>query len=103
MPGRWRGSNRRQRLPKNWPELVAEVHRRSGRRCEFVLPSGGRCPRYADGGVDHIVADDNHALSNLRDSCHHHHGRKSSAEGAAAKAKFRRPVNLPERHPRSKG
>jgi hypothetical protein len=103
MPGKWQGSQRRFRLPKNWAELVATVHRRSGMRCEFVLPSGRRCPRRATGGVDHIIPNDDHSLSNLRDSCQHHHGRKSSAEGAAAKAEYLRPVNPPERHPRSKG
>jgi hypothetical protein len=100
MPGKWQGSDRRQRLPDNWPTLAREVHKRSGWQCEFKLPSGRRCPRRADGGVDHIQNDDNHDLKNLRDTCHHHHGKKSSQEGATAKAEIaelkRRPA---EQHP----
>ena len=82
----WSTSNRRARLPKNWPELCRIVRKRSGGRCEFRLPSGARCPRRGDGGVDHIINDDDHSLSNLRDSCATHHGRKSSEEGRIAKA-----------------
>ena len=101
----WETSKRRERLPSNWPALVKAVHARSGMRCEFPLRSGKRCPRYADGGVDHIVPNDDHSMSNLRDSCEHHHGRKSSAEGLAA-----REANKPqpykrfgqEPHPRSR-
>lgn len=81
----WETSDRRLRLPKNWRTLCREVHKRSGRRCEFLLPSGARCPRTADGGVDHIIAGDDHRMSNLRDSCQAHHGKKSSAEGLAAR------------------
>jgi len=100
MAGKWKGSNRRQRLPANWADLCAIVHKRSGWRCEFRLRSGARCPRYADGGVDHIIAGDNHHLTNLRDTCQHHHGKKSSAEGNAAKAAQKAPVRPPEEHPR---
>lgn len=82
----WDTSDRRLSLPPDWAERTKKVHERSGRRCEFPLPSGKRCPRYADGGVDHIVPNNDHSYSNLRDSCKTHHGRKSSAEGHAAKA-----------------
>ena len=88
MPGRWKGSNRRERLPANWAALVKAVHARSGDRCEFVLPSGARCPRKADGGVDHRIPNDDHSMTNLRDSCQHHHGKKSSAEGNEAQAEI---------------
>lgn len=102
----WETSDRRERLPSNWPQLVKIVRKRSGGRCEFLLPSGKRCPRKGDGGVDHIVNDDNHSLENLRDTCKHHHGKKSSAEGLAAReANKGLPVKRfpPGRHPRFRG
>lgn len=100
----WETSDRRTRLPADWKQRTEFVHERSGRRCEFRLPSGKRCPRYADGGVDHIVNDDNHDYSNLRDSCQHHHGKKSSAEGLAARKAKGAPVKRfnQEPHPRSR-
>lgn len=85
MPGKWQGSDRRERLPDDWDELCRIIHARSGYRCEFTLPSGIRCPRKADGGVDHIKRGDDHRIGNLRDSCKHHHGRKSSEEGNQAR------------------
>lgn len=100
MAGKWQGSNRRQRLPSDWRARCKLVHARSGWRCEVELPSGARCPRDADGGVDHIIPNDDHRLSNLRDTCQHHHGKKSSREGAEAKRAQNAPVNPPERHPR---
>lgn len=100
MPGGWQGSDRGSRLPKNWNQLCGLVHRRSGRRCEFPLESGGRCGAPANGGVDHIVPGDDHRLSNLRDTCSYHHGKKSSAEGNAAKAAKRALRYRPtEEHP----
>jgi hypothetical protein len=85
MSGKWRGSSRGQRLPGNWPKLIKVVRTRSGGQCEFILPSGKRCPRKGDGGIDHIIAGDDHSLSNLRDSCQAHHGAKSAQEGNDAR------------------
>ena len=87
----WEGSTRHDSLPANWAtEIVPAVKARSGGRCEWkVNPAAGnyrRCPNPADGGVDHYKGRDNHALDALRDSCHTHHSRKSSAEGNAGKA-----------------
>ena len=100
----WETSRRRETLPANWPELVAAVKARSGGRCEFPLPSGRRCPRRGDGGVDHIVPNNDHSMSNLRDSCKRHHGSKSSAEGLAARKAKGAPVKRfgQERHPRDR-
>lgn len=100
----WETSKRRERLPSNWKQLCDAVHLRSGGRCEFRLPSGKRCPRKADGGVDHEIPNDDHSLTNLRDSCKHHHGKKSSAEGLAARMKNSGPVKRfnQERHPRDR-
>lgn len=88
----WSTSERRLSLPKNWPDLIRAVKKRSGGRCEFELPSGARCPRKNGGGVDHITPNNDHSMSNLRDSCPHHHGKKSSAEGLAARAAKAKPV-----------
>lgn len=103
MAGKWRGSDRRERLPDNWPALCKIIHDRSGYRCEFMLPSGNRCPRRADGGVDHIERGDDHRIENLRDSCQAHHGRKSSQEGHDAKAALKAAGRRePEVNPRAR-
>lgn len=104
MSGGWAGSDRRETLPDNWDELVRQVRARSGGRCEWkVDPKAGnfrRCPRVADGGVDHYKGRDYHGLDGLRDSCHAHHSKKSSEEGNAAKAAIKtRGRREPERHP----
>lgn len=100
MSGGWAGSERSSELPSNWNQLKGLVHKRSGKRCEFYLTTSQRCPNPADGGVDHIVRGDNHRLSNLRDSCQTHHGKKSSAEGNEARAaKKAARKREPEVHP----
>lgn len=90
----WDGSDRKSRLPKNWPVLVSQTKKRAGGRCEWRLKSGKRCPR-AGSDCDHKRAGDNHDLSNLQWLCAHHHGVKSSLEGRQAqrakKALRRRP------------
>lgn len=93
MSGHWEGSERRSTLPANWEELKRLVKARSGGRCEWKInPAAGnyrRCPNPANGGVDHFKGRDNHALDALRDSCHDHHSKKSSAEGNQAKVAMR--------------
>jgi 5-methylcytosine-specific restriction protein A len=106
MSGGWGGSDRRSRLPTDWPTRRAAVHRRSGWRCEMLVVEPGQVPRpcgkYADGGVDHVIPNDDDSLDNLQDTCAKHHRRKSSQEGNAARAVQRgqrsRP-KPPERHP----
>lgn len=103
MSGGWAGSDRRSRLPTDWPTRVAAVRRRSGGRCEFLVPGTvipRRCPNVADGGVDHIIPNDDDSLDNLRDSCSRHHREKSSREGNEAKEAIRsKRTRPPERHP----
>lgn len=110
MSGGWAGSDRRSRLPADWKDRCREVHRRSRWRCEFLVPLDPRrpwlgtrpCGKYADGGVDHIIRGDDHRYQNLRDTCHDHHSKKSSAEGNAARAAIKaRGKRAPERHPGS--
>ncbi|WSR65857.1 HNH endonuclease [Streptomyces sp. NBC_01198] len=101
MP-QWAGSDRRDRLPANWPQIRHRVLRRDGGRCTERNDYGVRCAELAT-DVDHIKAGDDHSLSNLRSLCEWHHDRKSGAEGAAARAanwrrnnrKFRRTESHP--------
>lgn len=101
----WETSDRKARLPKNWPSLVAFVRKRACTpahptegQCEWRLPSRKRCPR-AGTDCDHIVPGDNHDPSNLQWLCHDHHSKKSAGEGGqrrwAARPK-QRPI---EAHP----
>lgn len=90
----WYNSNRRQRLPQNWTsEIVPEVKRRAMGICEWILPSGIRCPRKGR-DVDHKINNDDHSYDNLQLLCPFHHDLKTKAEAAAGRAKF-----LPKRRP----
>lgn len=81
----WETSDRKDRLPDGWETVIRPaVLRRCGGRCEARLPSGARCPRPAT-DVDHKIAGDDHRLENLQGLCGHHHARKSSREGLAAR------------------
>lgn len=95
----WEGSDRRDRLPADWPKLRSKALERDGKRCRWILPSRKRCPRPAT-DVDHVRPGDDHSLSNLMSLCHDHHERKTSFDNRRAKGKIkaskRRP---PEDHP----
>lgn len=102
----WEGSDRRGRLPANWPALIAAVKKRARatsrlgiEQCEARLPSGKRCPRQGT-DVDHIIPGDDHSLKNLRLLCGYHHGKKSSREGFEARQAYKRSKYRPrEEHP----
>ena len=89
MPGGWKGSTRRNRLPADWPAWVTAVRARSGGKCEWIRSSGKRCGRPADGGVDHKDRDKGESLANLQDLCRWHHRHKTTLEGQQAKAEKR--------------
>lgn len=97
MSGQWAGSNRRNRLPKNWPAIRSRILKRDGRICHVCQQPG------AD-GVDHVIPGDDHSDANLK-AIHHNvapycHRRKSSSEGGqAARAKRIPRKRPPERHP----
>ena len=95
--GNWANSNRRDRLPSDWKQLREKVISRAAHRCETKMKDGTRC---TDKGtdVDHIVAGDDHSLTNLQLLCKWHHGKKSSREGNEARPRYteRRPK---EAHP----
>jgi hypothetical protein len=87
MSGQWQGSTRAARLPANWDDLRAARLDLDGHRCTW-RDQGRRCTEQAT-EVDHRKAmTDDHRLEALRSLCAEHHGRKSSAEGNAARWKF---------------
>jgi 5-methylcytosine-specific restriction enzyme A len=95
----WQGSNRRERLPDDWDERRAEAHRRNPQHiCHMCgLPGGS--------DLDHIRRGDDHRQENLdwihsrrdydegrsKTNCH---GRKTGAEGAAARQPLNRPADV---------
>lgn len=88
VPG-WSGSDRRDRLPSNWSQLRKKRLKLDGYRCTHHDVYGVRCAEPAS-EVDHKVRGDDHQLSNLRSLCDYHHQKKSSREGAEARAAVRR-------------
>lgn len=71
MTGKWVGSTRRARLPKDWAKRVAATKARAHGRCEGVSIKGEQ--RWHVDGCDGIGAEcdhdkrgDDHSLSNLR-------------------------------------
>lgn len=95
MPGRWKGSTRRARLPADWGRItVPRILSRDGGICYL-------CGRAGADSVDHITPGDDHRDANLAAMhgwpCH---ARKSAHEGGTANAarlgRGRRPT---ERHP----
>lgn len=85
----WSTSDRRQRLPGNWPTIVKRIRRRDGDRCQVRLADGSQCTR-SYGAVDHIRNDDDHRDENLRVICDPCHARKTAKESGAARRAARR-------------
>ncbi|GAA1160836.1 5-methylcytosine-specific restriction protein A [Kitasatospora gansuensis] len=89
----WSTSNRRSRLPKDWPAIRARILTRDRHRCY-------RCGRPAT-EVDHKQRGDDHSDANLGAICTPCHRTKSSREGGQA-TRWRRPPRRrrpDERHP----
>ena len=98
MPsGRWKGSDRRGRLPADWKAprgTKAAVYALYGDICHLCGLPG------AD-SIDHVTPGDDHSLENLRpahdDPCHR---QKSAREGVEARARKRASIRRPpEPHP----
>lgn len=102
----WSTSDRRQRLPTNWNKTRKQVLAKAKYKCQGLDPVATPPPtsRAAVGGhrrwhhpacdmhatdVDHIVAGDNHELSNLQALSHACHTAKTAHENAVAKARMR--------------
>lgn len=94
----WEGSDRASRLPHDWQARRIRVLRRDGYRCQARLLTGGLCLQPAS-EVDHIVPGDDHRPENLRAICRSCHGRKTAAEGNAARKRLPPKRRPPERHP----
>lgn len=96
----WEGSDRRDRLPADWPVIRSKVLKRDGNRCTWRLPkSGTRCPRPAN-QVDHKQPGDDHSLRNLQSLCEDHHTLKTSLDNRRAKGKIKASRYRPsEDHP----
>lgn len=77
----WAGSDRRSRLPADWPRRRLRVLRRDGWRCQIRRPG---CKLIAT-EVDHVVNDDNHDEDNLQSACHPCHAAKTQEESAQAR------------------
>ena len=92
----WSSSDRRSRLPKNWPAVRARVLKRDKYRCQMNLEG---CAGVAT-DVDHITRGDDHSLGNLRAVCSGCHKKKTQAEALMARRKKRALRFRPsERHP----
>lgn len=87
----WSTSDRRHRLPKDWPTIVSRIKTRDQHRCQAPRHD----PRCDGTGteVDHIIQGDNHSDDNLQLLNEHCHRAKTAAETAARNklnAKLRR-------------
>jgi 5-methylcytosine-specific restriction protein A len=92
-------TDRKDRLPADWSTRRVRVLRRYSYRCQARDSLGVPCGELAH-QVDHVIAGDDHSLDNLQALCRWHHARKSSAEGAAARAVRAPRRRAPEPHPR---
>lgn len=90
----WEGSDRRQRLPKDWPRIRRRIIRRDGGVCTARYSDGRRC-ELPGTDVDHIVPGDDHRDENLQLLCPWHHARKSANEGGSAAARTRLTIRRP--------
>ncbi|MGG7307551.1 HNH endonuclease [Curtobacterium sp. AB451] len=100
MGKQWEGSDRRERLPRDWEHRRNIVRDNAGGRCEATMRDGSRCTERGT-DCDHIVRGDNHALSNLQWLCGWHHNKKTAREALEARRSTSRPLarKATERHP----
>lgn len=77
-PKAWSGSTRSARLPSSWPKLRRFVLRRDNGVCQL-------CRSAPATEVDHIVAGDNHHVTNLQAVCSPCHRDKTLREARAAR------------------
>jgi 5-methylcytosine-specific restriction protein A len=86
MSGGWQDEKGRD-LPPNWfSEVVPAVKRAAATakwpkgQCQWVLPSGNRCPRQGV-DVDHKFDRNDHRPEKCQLLCEHHHDKKTAREG----------------------
>ena len=89
----WTTSDRRDRLPDDWPKSVAQVKRRARGRCEASVHDPACDGRGRD--VDHVHQGDDHSLTNLQLLSRPCHLRKTRLDNG-----YQAVVKAPgERHP----
>lgn len=97
----WEGSDRRSRLPRDWPLIRARVLARDAYMCQHTRTDTGRmCGAHAT-DVDHVHRGDDHRDTNLQALCDYHHRKKSGSEGgnASREARARRKKATAYVHP----
>lgn len=94
----WVTSDRKERLPDDWPKIRAHVKARAKGRCE-ANPHAKRCNGWGT-DADHITPGDDHSPENLQwlsGPCHRAKtARETTARNQARAAARHRP---PEPHP----
>lgn len=94
----WSTSDRRDRLPNDWPAIVGKVKARAGGRCQAI----DHAP-HCDGtgtDADHIHPGDNHSMSNLQWLSAECHKAKTARESAARNKRYAQLKRRPsEPHP----
>ncbi|GAA4685629.1 hypothetical protein GCM10023215_21070 [Pseudonocardia yuanmonensis] len=84
MAGQRQGSDRKARLPANWPAIRRRILTRDRHRCQLGYDG---CLRKAT-QVDHKQAGDDHSDANLQGACEDCHAKKSAAEGVDARGRI---------------
>jgi len=98
----WATSDRRKRLPPDWPALRLACLKRDNWECQWPA-AAGICGAYAN-QCDHINPGGADDLANLRSLCTPHHSARSSQQGGHAWGVIRRRMaaakyRTPEPHP----
>lgn len=101
MPGGWEGAGDKSRFPPDWPHRRNQRRALAQGRCEWIKANGARCnvDCWDDGECDHHEDRNDHRIESLRWLCKKHHGRKSSAQGNAARTPRPTRQRAPEPHP----
>ena len=81
----WSTSDRRHRLPKDWPTIVSRIKTRDQHRCQAPVHDPRCDGRGTD--VDHIIQGDNHSEDNLQ-LLNEHCNRAKTADETAARNKL---------------
>lgn len=94
----WSTSDRKQRLPDNWPAIRKQVKARAKGRCQATTHAKG-CGGWGS-DADHITPGDNHHPDNLQWLSGPCHRAKTARESAARNAQRKRDRIRPtEQHP----
>lgn len=94
----WDTSDRKDRLPPDWPDIRRAVKARARGRCQ-ANPHDPKCPGWGS-DADHITPGDDHSMDNLQwlsGACHWAKtNRETAARNRARKAAKLKPT---EQHP----